>query len=424
MDSATILPKPSDHRPRIAIIGTHDTKGDEIAWITRRVSDAGCSAITIDPGTFSPVGAADIGADSLARRAGSEIDDLRTRSDRGHAIAVLAQGTEHVVTELAAAGTIHGVLAIGGSGGSALAAPALQALPVGFPKLLVSTMTSGDVRAYVGASDITLMYSVTDIAGLNSVSEAVLGNAVAAIAGMATAFQQRESTGNERLHRPVVAMTMFGVTTPAADEARTRLEGHGYEVIVFHATGSGGRAMEKLISSGAVTGVCDLTTTELCDEMLGGVLSAGPHRLEAAGQCGIPQVISVGALDMVNFGPPDTVPERYADRRFLHHNPMVTLMRTTAQEMSELGLQLAQKAAMGAGPTTVFLPLAGVSSVDVPGQPFHDPTADESLFESIRTGLTGTHVMIEQLPMSINDPGFGAAMADRLHSMISASSRK
>lgn len=407
-------------RPRIALMGTHDTKGEEIAWVSARLESAGCTVVTIDAGTWSSEERSDIGPATLASRAGTSIEEVRRRGDRGEAVAVLAEGVRAVIAEWADTGQIHGVLAVGGSGGSAIAAPALQSLPLGFPKLLVSTMVSGDVRPYVGASDVTLTYSVVDIAGMNPVSEMILDNAVAAVAAMARAFIQRSTATPSARSRPIVVMSMFGVTTPAVDEARARLEGLGYEVLVFHATGSGGMAMEKLITSGLAVGVCDVTTTELADELAGGMLSAGPHRLTAAARCALPQVISVGAMDMVNFGPPETVPDRYTDRLLLRHNPAVTLMRTTPEEMSELGRRLADRVSSTRGPASVFLPLAGVSSVDVLGQPFYDSEADHALFEAVRTGLADTDVELVELPMAINDVGFGASMADRLHAMISA----
>ena len=293
----------------------------------------------------------------------------------------------------------------------------MQALPVGFPKLLVSTMASGDVKPYVGEVDAMLMYSVVDVAGINSISSQVFANAVAAIAGMAQAYEDRLAAVSAE-HKPVVAVTMFGVTTPAADEARDTLTDLGYEVLVFHATGAGGRAMEKLAESGLLAGVCDLTTTELADDLVGGVLSAGPRRLEMAGRVGLPQVVSLGALDMVNFGPADTVPPEFAGRNLFVHNPTVTLMRTTPEEMAELGRRIATKLAAATGPTELFIPLRGVSAIDVEGAPFRDAEADAMLFAELRAGLAGSGVVVHELDQAINDPGFGAAMARALHASI------
>jgi uncharacterized protein (UPF0261 family) len=266
------------------------------------------------------------------------------------------------VANLFNTGRLHAALAVGGSGGSSVAASALQTLPIGVPKMLVSTMASGDVRPYVGASDVTMMYSVVDVAGINSVSEVVLDNAATAVAAMAINFEHRHKTTT---HKPAVAITMFGVTTPAADEARARLEELGYEVLVFHATGTGGRAMESLAASGFLDGVLDLTTTELADELVGGVLSAGPDRLTVVGAHGVPQVVSLGALDMVNFGPADTVPDRFSDRNILVHNPSVTLMRTTSEEMAILGSQIAEKLsrAQGRSRGSVLRPRSGRSAL-------------------------------------------------------------
>lgn len=416
------LPWNMGSSPRIALIATADTKGEEMRWLYGRLADIGCSVLLIDSGIYSDEEAVDVTAHDLAIRAGSSLDELRGSGDRGQAIAVMSSGITKIVTELAAAGSIDGILAIGGSGGSALSAPALQAVPVAFPKLLVSTMASGDTRPYVGASDVTVTYSVVDIAGMNSISRGILDNAAAAIAGMAAAYRDRRATPSMSSTSPVVTMTMFGVTTPAADEARARLDELGYEVLVFHATGSGGMAMEKLIASGIVAGVCDLTTTELCDNLVGGILSAGPNRLLAAGAAGIPQVVSVGALDMVNFGPVESVPDEFTGRRLLQHNPSITLMRTTAEEMTLIGAEISHKLRSGSGPRAVLLPTGGVSSVDVPGQPFHDPDADRQLFKAIRAGLVDSEVDVVEIPVAINDEGFGLAMADRLHAMITGGS--
>ncbi len=402
----------------VVLVGTLDTKRDEFAWLGARLTEAGCATVLLDVGTYSDGGGiADITAEEVATAGGADLADLRATGDRGAAMGAMARGAAVLVRRLHQAGRLDGLLAVGGSSGSAVAAGALQALPVGVPKLLVSTMASGDVSPYVGASDVTLMYSVVDVAGINSVSRLVLGNAVAAIAGMALA-RAGAPAGTADGDRPGVGAPMFGVSTHAVDEARARRDELGDEVLVFHATGAGGRAMEALVDAGLVAGVLDLTTTELADELLGGVLSAGPHRLEAAARTGTPTLVSVGALDMVNFGPRDSVPERYADRDLLVHNPTVTVMRTTGQEMAALGTLLAGKLATAAGPTEVWLPLGGVSAVDVPGGPFEDRAADEALFAAVHRGLAGTTVPVRTSPLAINDPGFGAAAAQALHELI------
>ncbi len=340
----------------VALLGTLDTKTEEYAWLSRELSRHGVEVLIIDVGSFSTHPDADVSADAVLAAAGVDPVQVKARRDRGEMMTAMGQGSVTLVRELAQQGKIHAMLSVAGSGGSSVAAPAMQALPVGFPKLLVSTMASGDVRPYVGDVDATLMYSVVDVAGINSVSTQVLGNAVAAVAAMATEYERRISDQAED-HKPLIGVTMFGLTTPAADEARKRLTELGYEVLVFHATGAGGRAMEKLIESGLLAGVCDLTTTELADDLVGGVLSAGPDRLEAAGRSGLPQVVSLGALDMVNFGPRDSVPGQFDDRHFLVHNPTVTLMRTTQEEMAELGQRIASKLAQATGPTELFIPL-------------------------------------------------------------------
>ena len=403
----------------VALLGTLDTKGEEYSWLRKRLEDLDVGVLAIDVGSFSSSGLADVASDELIAAAGADAAGLRARRDRGEMMTVMGRGAAIIARRLAEEGRIHGLLAVGGSGGSSVAATAMQALPIGFPKLLVSTMASGDVRPYVGEVDVTLTYSVVDVAGINSISAVVLGNAAAAVAGMAKAYEARQAEpGSE--HKPLVGITMFGVTTPAADEARRTLVDLGYEPLVFHATGTGGRAMEKLVESGLLAGVLDLTTTELADDLVGGVLSAGPHRLEMAGAKGLPQVVSLGALDMVNFGPMDTVPGQFAGRNLFVHNPTVTLMRTTPAEMAELGRRIAAKLAAATGPTEVFVPLKGVSAIDVDGGPFRDADADEALFAALRTGLTGSGVIVHEVDQAINDPGFGRAMADALHSLITS----
>jgi uncharacterized protein (UPF0261 family) len=288
----------------------------------------------------------------------------------------------------------------------------MRALPVGVPKLMVSTMAAGDTSDYVGGVDVTLMASVTDVAGVNSISARVLANAAAAMAGMVSAPPVPDAG-----EKPLVAATMFGVTTPCVTRARERLEERGYEVLVFHATGTGGRAMEALVEGGFLRGVLDITTTELCDDLVGGVLSAGPDRLEAAGRAALPQVVSLGALDMVNFGARDTVPPQFEDRVLYVHNPSVTLMRTTAEECAELGRRIARKLSAATGPVALFVPLRGVSMIDAEGQPFHDPDADAALFDALRSGAGGNVELIE-LDCNVNDDAFADAMADKLDSYL------
>lgn len=393
----------------VGILGTLDTKGAEFAFLKARVEAAGAATLTIDVGILGePAFAPDVTAEEVARAAGADLAALRTRGDRGEAVAAMASGAAAVVARLHREGRIGGVVSMGGGGGTAIGTAAMRALPVGVPKLMVSTLAAGDVRAYVGVSDVTMMPAIVDVAGVNRISARIIANAAAAMAGMVLA-EAPEATGD----KPLIAATMFGVTTPCVTKAREVLEAAGYEVLVFHATGAGGQSMESLIRGGFIAGVLDITTTELADELAGGVLSAGPDRLEAAGEMGIPQVVSVGALDMVNFGAPETVPERYRDRSFYRHNPQVTLMRTTAEENAELGRLIAAKLGRAKGPTVLMLPLRGVSLIDVAGQPFHDLAADRALFEALRANLPANVGLVE-MDTEINDETFAVRAAELL----------
>ena len=406
----------------VVLVGTLDTKGAEIDFVRARLEELGADVLVVDAGVMDHgLGSPDVSADAVAAAAGADRARLAAAGDRSAAMAAMRAGVLAVVTDLHARGRLDGILAIGGSGGASLAAAAMQALPVGVPKLIVSTMAAGDTRPYVGESDIAMLYPVVDIAGLNRVSRQVLGNAAAAMAGMVRAAAGAGGPrGAERGDdRPLIGATMFGVTTPCVTAARERLEALGYEVLVFHATGTGGRAMEGLIRSGFISGVLDVTTTELADELVGGVLSAGPDRLTAAGGLGIPQVVSLGALDMVNFGPRDTVPHQFRDRRLYEHNASVTLMRTSVQECSELGRILAAKLNAATGPTSLFIPRGGVSMIDVPGAAFDDPAADAALVDALLSDLD-PRIEVVDLPVEINDPTFGPAMADRLDAMLRA----
>jgi uncharacterized protein (UPF0261 family) len=404
----------------VALVGTLDTKGPDFAFLAGRLRAAGAQVIVVDAGVGEPDGLIpDIDGDAVAAAAGTTRAELREAADRGRAVTEMGRGAAAVIADLVARDRVGGVLAAGGSGGSSIAAQVMAGLPVGLPKLLVSTMASGDVSPYVGAKDVCIMYSVVDVAGLNRISRLVLGNAAAAMAGMVAARERAVPAIDDR---PLVAASMFGVTTPAVQAAQARLAELGYEVLVFHATGAGGRALEALAEARLVSGVLDLTTTELADDLVGGVLSAGPDRLTAAGTAGLPQVIAPGALDMVNFGPPATVPDRFSGRLFFEHNPTVTLMRTTAEEMAELGARIGRKAAAATGPVEVFWPERGVSALDADGQPFRDPAADLACREALDRELTAAGRVLRLLDVHINDPAFAAAMADRLHQMITGGS--
>ena len=404
--------------PTVVLVGTLDTKGYEYAYVRDRIAAQGVDVLLVDAGVLGePLATPDISRQEVARAGGSDIKTLVAANDRGAAIETMATGAGEIVARLHAEGRLNGVLGLGGSGGSTLVSRAVQRLPVGVPKLLVSTVASGDTRPYVGATDLTMMYSVVDIAGINRLSERVLTNAAAAIAGMARAAADFVPAAGEK---PLIGATMFGVTTPSVTVARERLEELGYEVLVFHATGTGGDTMESLVRSGFIDAVLDVTTTELADELAGGICAAGPHRLEAAGELGVPQVVSLGALDMVNFGPRESVPARYADRILYVHNATITLMRTSVEENAELGRRIARKLNAARGPLTLFVPLGGVSAISTRGQVFDDPAADAALIEALREHLD-PGIDVRYIDADVNDPAFARAMADRLHEQIVAS---
>lgn len=401
----------------ILLIGTLDTKGHEYAYVRDLITARGHRAFMLDAGVLGeppPGFVPDIAAARTADAGGESLAALRERHDRGHALEVMGKGARALALELLADGGFDAVLTMGGSGNTSIGATAMQALPVGLPKLIVSTMASGNVGPYVDVKDISMMYSVVDVAGLNRIGRRILANAAGAVCGMA------EQVVPQAEEKPLVAATMFGVTTPCVDRFRERLESAGFELLVFHAVGSGGRAMESLVSDGFITALGDITTTEWCDELVGGVLSAGPTRLDAAAARGIPQVVSLGALDMVNFGPMETVPERFRGRKLYVHNPQVTLMRTTPEECAQLGEIIAAKLNRSTGPVALFVPLRGVSAIDVEGTPFFDPEADAALFEAIRAHLDRSVVDLVELDLAINDPVFADAMADRLLAMLGA----
>lgn len=393
----------------IAIIGTLDTKGTEFGFIRDVIQNLGLKTLMIHTGVFEPTIPADVSNAEVALAAGYDIQEVAAKKDRALGTEILSKGMERLLPELYEQGRFDGVISFGGSGGTALATAGMRQLPVGVPKVMVSTMAGGDTSVYVGSSDIFMCPSIVDVAGINSISQKVFINGAHAIAGMV----KFESAITES-SKPLVAATMFGVTTPAVDYARKYLEEKGYEVLIFHATGAGGKSMEKLVSGKYFKGVLDLTTTEWCDELFGGVLNAGPDRLDAAGQNGIPQVVSVGALDMVNFGPYDTVPGRYADRNLYKHNPTVTLMRTNIEENRKLGEKLAEKLNASESPTTLMLPLRGVSMIDSEGQPFYGPEEDAMLFNTLRGLVNRDKVEVIEMDHYINDEIFAVAAAQKL----------
>ncbi|MBI1899644.1 MAG: Tm-1-like ATP-binding domain-containing protein [Planctomycetia bacterium] len=397
----------------VFLLATLDTKGHEAAFVRDELARRGVKTTLVDAGCLGrPAVAADVPRETLFAAAGTSLEDEQRRGDRGRAVAAAAQGAAQIVAEAYARGEVQGVLAIGGSAGTTIGASAMRALPLGVPKLMVSTLASGQVRQYVGDKDILMLNSVVDISGINRISRLVLGNAAAAMAGMVAARPAGPATKD----KPLVTATMFGVTTKCVERARQVLEQAGYEVLVFHATGSGGQAMESLIADGLIAGVLDITTTELADELVGGVLSAGPDRLTAAAKAGVPQVVSVGALDMVNFHAPETVPERFRHRLFYRHNPTVTLMRTTAEENARLGEEIGRKVSASRGPAAILLPGRGVSAIDAAGQPFDDAAAREALFDGIRRAAVKVEVVEHDL--HINDPQFAEAAAKKLLALM------
>ena len=396
----------------IAIAGTFDTKGRELKFIKELVEEQGLATLCIHTGVFEPLVAPDVTNADIAAAVGADINAIIEKKDRATATDVLSRGMEALIPKLYAEGKFDGIISIGGSGGTSLATPAMRALPIGVPKVMVSTMASGDVSPYVGTSDIIMIPSVVDVEGLNDISRKIFSNAVNALVGMVQ--NQKEIKGDGK---PLLAATMFGVTTPCIKTAKEYLEAQGYDVLVFHATGTGGQCMESLIDGGFIKGVLDITTTEWCDEVVGGVLSAGPNRLAAAGKAGIPQVVSVGALDMVNFGPWDTVPAQFKERNLYKHNPTVTLMRTTGEELAVIGGKIAEKLNAAEGKTVMMLPLKGVSAIDVEGAPFYDAEADKVLFDTLREQLADNVELIE-MDHAVNDDEFALAAAKKLIELL------
>jgi uncharacterized protein (UPF0261 family) len=393
----------------IALIGTFDTKGEEFSFLRDRIESAGLRVTMIDVGVLgSPPFAADISQAEVAAAANEDLAALQKERDRGRSVTAMALGATVILARLHAQGAIHGVAALGGSAGTTIATAAMRALPYGFPKLMVSTLAAGDTKPYVGTKDICMMPSVLDISGLNHVSRRILNNAAGAICGMVAAEPARGFDD-----KPTIAATMFGVTTPCVTAARRVLEERGYEVLVFHATGTGGQAMEQLIEDGAIQAVLDLTTTELADELVGGVMSAGPDRLKAAGRKGISQLVCPGAIDMVNFGPVETVPVQFRNRQLYVHNPTVTLMRTTPEECAEIGRITATRLNRARGPVTVLIPLQGVSAIDKPGGPFYSPEALNAYCRAVKTTLS-PEIKLVELDAHINDESFARTAADLL----------
>jgi uncharacterized protein (UPF0261 family) len=391
----------------IAVLGTYDTKGVEHRFVADLIKAKGHSPVLIDVGTQGKPIATDVARQNIVTAGGSDLREIEEKNDRGFAVEVMSSGAPIIVSQLVAANKIHGIISLGGSGGTAIATAAMRALPIGFPKVMVSTMAAGNVAPYVGQSDIVMIPSVVDVAGINRISRRILTRATGAVCGMV------ETEPAEDGDKPLIAASMFGNTTDCVNRACKVLEEAGYEVLVFHATGSGGRSMESLIASGMIAGVLDITTTEWADEFLGGILTAGPERLEAAARHGVPAIVAPGCLDMVNFGPPETVPEKFRQRKFYQHNPQVTLMRTTAEECSDLARLIADKVNLSTGPVSFMIPAKAISVISGSGQRFHDPIADKVLFQSLRAFLRND-IPVREFDHEINDQTFAEECAAEL----------
>lgn len=398
----------------IAIIGALDTKGQEFVFLKNEIEKRGFQTFVINVGVLGkPPFEPQVSAEEVALAGGAHLSDLISREDRGEAMSVMTAGAAKIASKYYEDGKFNGIISMGGGGGTVIGTSAMRSLPVGVPKVMVSTIASGDTRAYVGTSDIVMIPSIVDVAGLNRISRTIFTNAAGAICGMVSG-----EIGKGVDEKPLVAATMFGNTTRAVENARKILEESGFEVLVFHATGTGGRTMEMLIDSGFITGVLDITTTEWADELCGGVLSAGSERLDAAGKAGIPQVVTPACIDMCNFWAPDTVPDKYKNRLFYEWNPNVTLMRTTPEENMELGRIFAEKLNTAQGPVKVFVPMGGFSELDAPGKPFWWPEADQAFVDGLRSKLN-PDIPIIVMDENVNDPKFSGQVASSLIEMLS-----
>ena len=397
----------------IAVLGTLDTKGLEHGYVAELIRRRGHQTLIIDTGSGeAPQIVPDVSREEVAAAGGVDLAAIVARQDRGEAVTAMAGAAAVLLSKLAGEGRIQGVISLGGGGGTAIGTAAMRALPIGFPKVMVSTLAAGNVAPYVGTKDIVMFPSIVDVSGINRISRVLLARAAGAICGM---VETEVPAGQDK---PLIAASMFGNTTACVNTAKQLLEDRGFEVLVFHSTGTGGRIMESLIESGMISGVLDVTTTEWADELVGGVLGAGPDRLSAAGKTGTPAIVTPGCLDMVNFGEPASVPAKFAGRVFYKHNPQVTLMRTNAAECAELGRILAEKVNAYSGPATVLLPLKAISIISAEGQPFHDAAADAALFDAIRQHLKPGIPLVE-LDCEINAPEFATACVEALLQMMS-----
>ena len=387
----------------VCILGAFDTKGLEYAVLREQILSQGADIVTINTGVMGstdlfPI---DIEADEVAAAGGGDLAAIREKKDRGEAMRAMAEGAAALLEKLYAEGRFDGVIGMGGSGGSSVITAAMRALPVGVPKLCVSTVASGETSAFVGAKDVVLFPSITDVAGVNRISQVIFSRAAGAIMGMVSAPMPTEIDD-----RPIIVASMFGNTTECVDACRAALDAEGYEVLVFHATGTGGRTMESLIDEGLVDAVLDITTPEWADEVCGGTLSAGPDRLSAPGRAGLPHLIAPGCIDMANFGIIDSVPEKFRTGRTLYEwNPAITLMRTTAEENAQMGKIFAEKANAASGPVAFLLPLRGVSILDGDGERFCDRQADQAFFDALKANLD-SGIPVEEIDANINDAEF------------------
>ena len=379
-----------------------------------RINARGVDVVLVDAGILGePLTEPDVTRQEVAAAAGANVQDLADARDRSAAIEVMARGAAKIVLRLHAEGRLDAIGALGGTGGTALATHAMRRLPIGVPKLMLSTVASGDTSPYVGSVDVTMMYSVVDIAGINRISVRILANAAGTLVGMAT-----EPVPALDRARPLIVASMWGVTTPCVTNARARLEELGYDVLVFHQTGTGGRSMEELMKTGLVQGVLDVTTTELVGELAGGIWPASPERLEVAGRLGIPQVVSLGALDLISIGPPEPLPERFRSRWIYRHDEHVAAARTTPDECVLLAKVIARKLNAATVPVALFVPLRGFSPLSVPGAEFHDGAADAALVNGLRELIDRSRVEMHEVDSDINDPELAVAMAERLHQLI------
>ena len=400
----------------ILLIGAFDSKGREYAFLRNVILEQGCAVLTMNTGVLGTTDLFDVNveADESARAAGSDLETLRAGGDRGEAMRVMAAGAPVVAKRLFDEGKLDGIIGMGGSGGSSVITAAMRALPVGVPKVCVSTVASGDTSAYVGAKDVVLIPSIVDVAGVNRISRQIFTRAAGAICGMVAA--KPEPAADDK---PVIAASMFGNTTDCVNACVDALSEKGYEVLVFHATGTGGKTMESLVDEGLVDAVLDITTTEWADEVCGGVFSAGPDRLSEPGRAGVPHLIVPGCVDMANFGGIDTVPQKYRDagRNLYEWNPAVTLMRTDIDENREMGRRFAEKANAATGPVAFLIPLRGVSILDGDGEQFCDWEADQAMFDAIKENLDDGIPVVE-LDCNINDPEFAAKAVEMMLELI------